>query len=65
LEGPRVVGSWTLTTNGETTDVILTANYDLPGGLVGRLVGAFVRANAQNDLDASLRELKRLVESGL
>lgn len=64
LEGPRVEGSWTLTNDGDATDVALNASYELPGGLVGRLVGAFVSRNAQNDLDASLRELKRLVEAG-
>jgi uncharacterized membrane protein len=64
LEGPRVEGSWTLTPDGDVTQVVLHASYDLPGGLVGRLVGAFVSRHAQGDLDASLRELKRLVETG-
>ncbi len=62
LDGPRVVGSWTLTPSGAGTDVVLMSNYDLPGGIIGRVVGAFVSRNAQNDLDASLRDLKRIVE---
>jgi uncharacterized membrane protein len=64
LDGPRVEGRWTLTPNGEATDVELFASYDLPGGIIGRVVGSFVSRNAQNDLNASLRELKRLVEAG-
>jgi uncharacterized membrane protein len=62
LDGPRVVGSWTLTPADGGTDVVLMSNYDLPGGIIGRVVGAFVSRNAQNDLNASLRDLKRLVE---
>jgi uncharacterized membrane protein len=64
LDGPRVVGSWTLTPREGGTDVVLRSSYDLPGGILGRVVGAFVSRNAQHDLDASLRELKRLVEGG-
>jgi uncharacterized membrane protein len=63
MDGPRVEGSWTLTPDGAATDVVLHASYELPGGILGRVVGSFVGRNAQNDLDVSLRELKRLVES--
>lgn len=63
MDGPRVEGSWTLTPESDGTNVVLHASYELPGGIVGRLVGAFVSRNAQSDLDASLRELKSLVES--
>jgi uncharacterized membrane protein len=64
VDGPRVVGGWTFTAAGEATDVHLQASFDLPGGIAGRLVGTFVSRNAQKDLDASLRDLKRLIESG-
>jgi uncharacterized membrane protein len=64
LDGPRVEGSWTLQPDDDATDVVLHASYELPGGIIGRVVGAFVSRNAQSDLDASLRELKRLVEAG-
>lgn len=63
LDGPRFEGRWTLERDGDATNVHLGASYDLPGGLVGRMVGAFVGRNAQNDLNASLVELKRLVEA--
>jgi len=62
-DGPRVVGGWTFTSDGGATYVQLRASFDLPGGIAGRLVGAFVGRNGQKDLDASLRDLKRLVES--
>jgi uncharacterized membrane protein len=63
IDGPPVNGSWALTPDGDGTRVVLDATYQVPGGIAGRLVAAFLRANAQNDLNASLRELKRLVES--
>lgn len=63
-EGPGVTGGWRFSPDGAGTRVVLEAAYDLPGGIAGRLVGSFVARNGQRDLDASLRELKRLVESG-
>jgi carbon monoxide dehydrogenase subunit G len=64
MEDVRVEGSWTLQPEGNGTRLVLNASYDLPGGIAGRLVGTFLRGNAQNDLDESVRTLKRLVESG-
>jgi uncharacterized membrane protein len=64
IDGPRVIGGWTFTPAGENaTQVSLRASFDLPGGFAGRLVGSFVGRNGQKDLDLSLRDLKRLVES--
>ena len=63
IEGVHVEGAWTLTPENGGTRVVLDSVYEPPGGLIGRLVASFIRANAQNDLDKSLRELKRLVES--
>ena len=62
-DGPRFEGRWTLTPDGDGTNVHLGASYEVPGGLVGRMVGAFISRNAQNDLNASLAQLKRLVEA--
>jgi uncharacterized membrane protein len=63
-DGPRVVGGWTFTADGDRTRVQLRASFDLPGGIAGRLVGSFISRNGQRDLDESLRDLKRLVETG-
>jgi len=63
IDGPRVVGGWTFESDGDGTRVQLRASFDLPGGIAGRLVGSFVGRNGQKDLDASLRDLKRLVEA--
>lgn len=63
LDGPRVAGGWTFEPEGDGTRVLLEASYDLPGGIAGRLVGSFVSRHGQRDLDASLAELKRLLES--
>ena len=64
LDGPRVDGAWTITGADGSTRVVLHAFYEPPGGLIGRVVASFIRQNAQNDLDSSLRELKRLIEAG-
>jgi uncharacterized membrane protein len=63
IEGVRVEGSWTITPEGDGTRVVLDSVYEPPGGIIGRIVASFINANAQSDLDASLRELKRLVEA--
>ena len=63
-DGPRVVGGWTFAPDDGGTRVTLRASFDLPGGIAGRLVGSFIGRNGQKDLDASLRDLKRLVEGG-
>ncbi len=63
VDGPRVDGAWRLTPDGGGTHVELDSYYEPPGGLVGRIVASFIKQNARNDLNASLRELKRLVES--
>ncbi len=64
IDGPRVDGGWRFAAADGGTNVTLDALFDLPGGIAGRLVGSFVGRNGQKDLDASLRDLKRLVESG-
>lgn len=63
IDGPRVDGGWRFTPDGDGTRVVLDALFDLPGGFAGRLVGSFIGRNGQKDLDASLRDLKRLVEA--
>jgi carbon monoxide dehydrogenase subunit G len=63
MEDVRVEGQWDIQPDGDGTRLTLNATYDLPGGIAGRLVGAFLRGNAQSDLDSSVRELKRLVEA--
>jgi carbon monoxide dehydrogenase subunit G len=48
--------------NGEGTKFAYTNEYDLPGGVLGRIAGrTFSRVTAK-ELDGSLRKLKRLVE---
>lgn len=63
VEGTRVEGAWTITPSDGGSRLVLDSYYEPPGGLIGRVVASFIRANAQHDLDASLRELKRLVEA--
>ena len=63
IDGPRVDGGWRFAPDNGGTRVVLDALFELPGGIAGRLVGSFIGRNGQKDLDASLRDLKRLVEA--
>jgi uncharacterized membrane protein len=63
IDGPRVDGSWTIMPDGDRSRVVLESYYEPPGGIIGRVVASFIKQNAQNDLDSSLRELKRLIEA--
>jgi carbon monoxide dehydrogenase subunit G len=48
--------------NGEGTDFSYTNEYDLPGGLLGRVAGRAVSRITQKEVEGSLRRLKSLVE---
>jgi uncharacterized membrane protein len=63
IDGVKVVGNWTLRPDGNGTHVTLDSTYEPPGGIIGRMVAAFISANARNDLNASLAKLKHLVEA--
>lgn len=62
-EGPKLGGEWTFTGVGrKKARVDLRSTFDLPGGIAGRLVAKFVEAQGHKDLNASLADLKKLVE---
>jgi uncharacterized membrane protein len=63
VDGVKVIGNWTLRPERTGTHVTLDSTYEPPGGIIGRMVAAFINAHARNDLNASLAELKRLVEA--
>jgi uncharacterized membrane protein len=63
VEGPKLSGEWTFHRDGDGTVVKLRNTYDLPGGAVGRMVGRVISTQGERELEGSLRELKRLVES--
>ena len=63
IDGVKVVGNWILRPDRGGTHVTLDSTYEPPGGIIGRLVASFISANARSDLNASLAELKRLVEA--
>ena len=48
--------------NGEGTRFSYTNEYDLPGGMVGRIAGRSVSRVATKETDATLQRLKRLIE---
>lgn len=63
IEGPKLHGLWVFAEEDGGTRVTLTNDFELPGGVAGRVVGRLASTRGQRDLDASLAELKRLVES--
>jgi uncharacterized membrane protein len=63
IEGVRVEGAWTLTPSEGGTHLVLDSVYEPPGGIIGRVVAAFIKGNAESDLRKSLRNLKQLVEA--
>lgn len=48
--------------NGQETRFSYMNQYDLPGGIVGRVAGRAVARVTEKELDGSLRRLKSLVE---
>ncbi|MBD0282342.1 MAG: SRPBCC family protein [Thermoleophilaceae bacterium] len=48
--------------NGDATSFSYTNEYDLPGGVLGRLAGRTVSRVAGRELNSSLQRLKLLVE---
>ena len=55
--------SWVFTPEGEGTQVTATFDYEMPGGVLGKLADKMVveRMNTEN-LEKSLQNLKKLVE---
>jgi carbon monoxide dehydrogenase subunit G len=48
--------------NGEGTRFSYTNEYDLPGGLLGRMAGGAVRRVTGKEVDATLERLKKMLE---
>lgn len=62
VEGPKLSGEWTFHADGEGTVVKLRNTYEV-GGMLGRVVRPIISSQGLRELEGSLRELKRLVES--
>lgn len=64
VKGPRMTGAWDFRVEGDETIVDLTNEFEaLPGGLAGRVIRSFIDRQAQKELDDSLAELKRRLET--
>ena len=48
--------------DGDTTTFFYANEYDLPGGVLGRMAGPMVKKVTAGELDESLKRLKALVE---
>jgi carbon monoxide dehydrogenase subunit G len=58
----KVIYEFADSSNGSSTDFHYTNEYDLPGGLLGRIAGRGVARVTQKELDATLQKLKRITE---
>ena len=57
-------GRWTMTPDGDGTVIDFTVTYEMPGGILGRLIGGMLGGVVQHSVDASVRNLKAQVEQG-
>ena len=51
-----------LDADGDATSFLYVNEYDLPGGVLGRMAGPMVKKVTAGEVDASLERLKALVE---
>jgi carbon monoxide dehydrogenase subunit G len=58
----KVIYEFGDSSNGNCTDFHYMNEYDLPGGLLGRIAGRGVARVTQKELDATLQKLKRITE---
>jgi carbon monoxide dehydrogenase subunit G len=62
--GSKARAVYELQANGGGTDFSYLNEYDLPGGLAGRLAGRALMRAAGGEADRSLKRLKALIEKG-
>jgi uncharacterized membrane protein len=55
-------GAWTFRPQGDSTEATFEVEYDLPGGMAGRVMARAVEPILKGNLDASVRKLKELTE---
>ena len=61
--GSNARAVYVLTPNGDGTHFSYVNEYDLPGGIAGRTVGAALKGAAGREADRSLEALKKLLET--
>jgi uncharacterized membrane protein len=61
-KGFRQDGSWSFRENGKGTDATFTVDYDLPGGIAGKMMARAVEPVLKGTLETSVKQLKTQTE---
>jgi uncharacterized membrane protein len=64
LEGFKQKGRWTFKKDGEGTDATFDMDYELPGGIAGRMLSRAAEPIVRGNIEQSVKALKRKVEAG-
>ncbi len=62
-KGFRQDGSWSFTERGDATEATFTVEYDLPGGIAGKMMAKAVEPVLKGTLETSVKQLKAQTES--
>jgi uncharacterized membrane protein len=63
LEGFKQKGRWSFTEDGAGTEATFDMDYELPGGIAGRMLSRVAEPIVRGNIEQSVRALKRQVES--
>lgn len=61
-KGFRQDGSWSFTEKGNGTEATFTVEYDLPGGIAGKMMAKAVEPVLKGTLETSVKQLKAQTE---
>jgi uncharacterized membrane protein len=62
VDGFKQTGKWAFAKNGESTHVTFDMEYDLGGGMAGRMLGKVAEPVVRRNLEQSVTELKSQTE---
>jgi uncharacterized membrane protein len=64
VEGFKQTGTWTFKANGEGTRASFDMEYELPGGIAGRMISRAAEPIVRGNIEQSVRNLRSQVERG-
>jgi uncharacterized membrane protein len=64
IEGFKQKGKWTFKAHGEGTHATFDMEYELPGGIAGRMVSRVAEPIVRGNIEQSVRNLRSQVERG-
>ena len=62
LEGFKQKGRWSFTKDGDGTEATFNMEYELPGGIAGRMVSRVAEPIVRGNIEQSVRTLRSQVE---